>query len=97
MLKRWLDAASIRLAGYSVRVRLRRDRCEIGTRWTIRGFHERNPGILGFRGFWVGGGGVSSGQYGGLKRSQKVLPCYHFITPVLTLGEPGQAAGGLTK
>ena len=65
MLKRWLDAASIRLAGYSVRVRLRRDRCEIGTRWTIRGirgFRESEDSrILG------GGGVISSGQYRGLK------------------------------
>ena len=33
-----------RLAGYSVRVQLRRDECETGARWTIRGF-------LGFLGF----------------------------------------------
>ena len=34
-----------RLGGYSVRVQLRRDECEIGARWTIRGF----PGFLGFQ------------------------------------------------
>ena len=27
-----------RLGGYSVRVQMRRDECEIGARWTIRGF-----------------------------------------------------------
>eukprot|EP00964_Phaeocystis_antarctica_P074260 scaffold45615_cov63-Phaeocystis_antarctica.AAC.5 len=62
-----------RLAGYSVRVRLRRDRCEIGTRWTIRGIRgfqvSEDSGPLG-----VGGGVISSGQYPGLK-SVKSLKC----------------------